>query len=243
MTTEIATRKVNGADVKLCASLKRNGDRCKNVAVTGRDYCMHHGGRALTGVDNPAFKTGLWSKQRRRFSKVAPTLLTRIDELREDPDLFSLRDDAAYLTALMDIRAEAASNGISLEHYESIKNQMSVCRASYGTDEFMPAFKDLGKMINEGIDLYRASQDVVQLIDKRSELVEAEARMMHTKAYTLEVDQAYSLAMQILGVVKQCVRNVDELNAIKAGFSKLLKQYQQDDIMDAEIIDEQNNAE
>jgi hypothetical protein len=107
----------------------------------------------------------------------------------------------------------------------------------------MPAFKQLGKIINEGIDLYRASQDVVQLIDKRTEIVEAEARMMHTKAYTLEVDQAYSLAMQILGVVKQCVRNVDELNAIKAGFSKLLKQYQQDEIMDAEIIDEQNDAE
>jgi hypothetical protein len=120
---------------------------------------------------------------------------------------------------------------------------MTICRSTYGTDEFMPAFKQLGKIINEGIDLYRASQDVVQLIDKRTEIVEAEARMMHTKAYTLEVDQAYSLAMQILGVVKQCVRNVDELNAIKAGFSKLLKQYQQDEIMDAEIIDEQNDAE
>lgn len=243
MTTEIATRELNGAKIKLCASVKKNGERCKNIAVTGRDFCMHHGGKTLTGVDNPAFKTGLWSKQRRRFSQVAPTLLTRIDELREDPDLFSLRDDAAYLTALMDVRAEAASNGISVEHYESIKDQMTTCRATYGTDEFMPAFKQLGKIINEGIDLYRASQDVVSLIDKRTEIVEAEARMMHTKAYTLEVDQAYSLAMQILGVVKQCVRNVDELNAIKAGFSKLLKQYQQDDVMDAEIIDEQDDTE
>jgi hypothetical protein len=91
--------------------------------------------------------------------------------------------------------------------------------------------------------VYRASQDVVQLIDKRTEIVEAEARMMHTKAYTLEVDQAYSLAMQILKVVKDCVRNADELSAIKAGFSKLLKQYQQDDVIDAEVIDEQDDSE
>lgn len=231
----------NNAKVKLCTSKNINGDLCNNVAIKGRDYCKHHGGRALIGPENPAFKTGLWSKQRRRFSSVAPKLLTRIDELREDPELFSLKDDAAYLTALMDVRAEAASNGISLEHYESIRDQMSVCQATLNTDEFKPAFKELGRMINEGIDVYRASQDVVSLIGKRTEIVEAEARMMHTKAYTLEVDQAYSFAMQILKVVKGCVRDANELTAIKAGFSKLLKQYQEEDIQDAEIIDENDS--
>jgi hypothetical protein len=219
-------------------SKNTSGELCGNIAVKNRDNCKYHGGKSLVGPENPAFKTGLWSKQRRRFSSVAPKLLARIDELREDPDLFSLKDDAAYLTALMDIRAEAASNGISLEHYESIRDQMHVCKTTYGTDSFDKSFKELGKMISEGIDLYRASQDVVQLIGKRTEIVEAEARMLHTKAYTLEIDQAYSLAMQILKVVKDCVRNADELAAIKAGFGKLLKQYQQDDIQDAEIINE-----
>jgi hypothetical protein len=231
----------NGSKVKLCSSELASGEKCKNLAVKDRDYCKYHGGKALTGPESPAFKTGLWSKQRRRFSSVAPKLLSRIDELREDPDLFSLKDDAAYLTALMDVRAEAASNGLSLEHYESIRNQMSVCRATYGTDEFQASFKELGKMINDGIDVYRASQDVVSLIGKRTEIVEAEARMMHTKAYTLEVDQAYSFAMQILKIVKSCVRDANELTAIKAGFGKLLKQYQEEDIQDAEIIDEDSS--
>jgi hypothetical protein len=231
----------NNAKVKLCASKNMHGELCNNVAIKDRDYCKHHGGRALIGPENPAFKTGLWSKQRRRFSSVAPKLLTRIDELRDDPELFSLKDDAAYLTALMDVRAEAASHGISLEHYELIRDQMSVCNATINTEEFKPAFKELGRMINEGIDVYRASQDVVSLIGKRTEIVEAEARMMHTKAYTLEVDQAYSFAMQILKVVKGCVRDASELTAIKAGFSKLLKQYQEEDIQDAEVIDEDNS--
>ena len=231
----------NDAKVKLCKSTNASGDLCGNIAVKDRDYCKHHGGRALTGPENPAFKTGLWSKQRRRFSQVAPKLLTRIDELRDDPELFSLKDDAAYLTALMDVRAEAASNGISVEHYESIRDQMAVCRATQGTDEFASAFKELGRMINEGIDVYRASQDVVALIGKRTEIVEAEARMMHTKAYTLEVDQAYSFAMQILDVIKKTVRDAHELQAIKAGFGKLLKQYQEEEIQDADIIDEDNS--
>lgn len=245
MTTEEHVRKLpNGAVVKLCHGKNANGNRCGVTAVKGRDYCKHHGGKALEGVDSPAFKTGLWSKQRRRFASVAPKLLQRIDELREDPDLFSLKDDAAYLTALMDQRAEAASHGISVEHYESIKDQMQVCKATVGTDEFGKAFKTLGKIVDEGIDTYRASQDVVALIDKRTDIVEAEARMLHTKAYTLEVDQAYSLAMQILKVVKDTVHDAGQLQAIKLGFGKLLRQYQQDDdIQDAEIINEESNID
>jgi hypothetical protein len=244
MTSEIRVRTLpNGAQMKLCIAQKRDGSACSNIAVSGRDYCSHHGGKALVGPDSPQFRTGLWTKQRRRFSQVAPTLLRRIDELREDPELFSLRDDAAYLTALMDVRAEAASNGISVEHYETIRDQIKICKSAPDEESYSKAFKQLETMINEGIDIYRASQDVVQLIDKRTEIVEAEARMMHTKAYTLEVDQAYSLAMQILKVVKDCVRNADELSAIKAGFSKLLKQYQQEDVIDAEVIDEQDDSE
>lgn len=243
METEDRVKLLGKSKVKLCSSKNMHGELCNNIAVKGRDYCKYHGGKALAGPDNPAFKTGLWSKQRRRFSSVAPKLLSRIDELREDPDLFSLKDDAAYLTALMDVRAEAASNGISLEHYESIRDQMSVCNATLNTDEFKPAFKELGRMINEGIDVYRASQDVVQLIEKRTDIVEAEARMMHTKAYTLEVDQAYSFAMQILKIVKGAVRDANELTAIKSGFAKLLKQYQEEDIQDAEIIDEDNSEQ
>lgn len=241
MTTEHIREMPNGSHVKLCSSKNASGELCRNVAIKGRDYCKHHGGKALVGPDSPAFKTGLWSKQRKRFASVAPKLLRRIEELREDPDLFSLKDDAAYLTALMDVRAEAASNGISVEHYESIKDQLYVCKTSIGTDEFAKSFKKLESMVTEGIDVYRASQDVVQLIEKRTDIVEAEARMLHTKAYTLEVDQAYSLAMQILKVVKDCVRDAGQLEQIKVGFGKLLRQYQQDEIMDAEIVNEESS--
>lgn len=240
MTEEHVRAMPNGSKVKLCSSHNATGELCNNVAIKGRDYCKHHGGKALIGPDSPAFKTGLWSKQRRRFASVAPKLLQRIEELREDPELFSLKDDAAYLTALMDQRAEAASHGISVDHYQQIKDQMYLCKATLGTDEFDQAFKSLGKMVDEGIDVYRASQDVVELIEKRTDIVEAEARMLHTKAYTLEVDQAYSLAMQILKIVKDTVRDAGQLEAIKTGFGRLLRQYQHEDIQDAEIVNEES---
>ena len=146
----------NGGKVPLCQSANPDGQLCKNLAIKDRDYCKYHGGKALMGPDNPAFKTGLWSKQRRRFASVAPKLLQRIEELREDPELFSLKDDAAYLTALMDIRAEAASNGISVEHYEEIKDQMAVCKATQGTEEFPKASIGVTILIFPILGLFQA---------------------------------------------------------------------------------------
>lgn len=211
-----------------------------NVAIKGRDHCKHHGGTSLIGPDSPAFKTGLWSKQRRRFAQVAPTLLTRIDELRDDPDLFSLKDDAAYLTALMDIRAEAASHGVNYEHYQDIQavfSQMTRAKRTGDQETFEELFEELGDKIRNGVDLYKASNDVIELIEKRTDIVEAEQKMLHTKAYTLEVDQAYSLIMQVIGVVKANVRHHDEMANINAGIGKLLKQYQEDpEIIDVEVV-------
>ena len=79
---------------------------------------------------------------------------------------------------------------------------------------------------------------VIELIDKRVSIVEAEQRVMHAKAYTLEIDQAFSLVMQVLEIVRENVRSSEELVAIQAGFQKLLKVYQtpDDDVLDAEVV-------
>jgi hypothetical protein len=237
MTEERYRVGVSGGKSLLCQAQIANDKLCNNIAIKGRKYCKHHGGKLPVAQESALFKTGLWSAQRRRFANVAPKLLTRINELREDPELFSLKDDAAYITALMDTRAEAASAGVSLEHYESIRDQYNVCKHALGSDSFDDAFKYLGKQIRDGIDEYKASNDVVELIKKRTEVIEAEQKIMQAKAYTLEVDQAYSLIMQILKVVQTNVKDPQEMSAIKDGFSKLLRVYQEEEIQDAEIIE------
>lgn len=243
METEHVRKFKNGSVVKLCSSVKPDGTKCMNMAVRDRDNCKHHGGSSLIGPDSPLFKSGLWSKQKRRFSQVAPKLLLRIDELRDDPDLFSLKDDAAYITALMDVRAEAASHGVSYEHYQEIQSmysQMERAKRTGDQETFDELFKTVGTMIRNGTDMYKASAEVVELIEKRTDIVEAEQRMLHSKAYTLEVDQAYSLIMQVLGVVKQNIRNVDDMANIRSGIGKLLKQYQEDpEIIEAEVVSDE----
>lgn len=228
----------NGSKQLLCCATLQEGKLCNALAIKGRQFCKFHGGKTAVGIESATFKTGLWSAQRRRFASVAPKLLSRIDELREDPELFSLKDDTAYLTALMDVRAEAASEGISVEHYNNIKNQFTICSRMLSDPGFVEEFSTLGKMITDGIDTYSASQDVVELIEKRTKVIEIEQRMMHTKAYTLEVDQAYSLIMQVLGVIKSSVKDPEEMTLIRNGIGKLLKAYQEEDIIDAEIVEE-----
>lgn len=228
----------NGSKQLLCCASLQEGKLCNSLAIKGKQFCKFHGGKAAVGIESAAFKTGLWSAQRRRFASVAPKLLSRIDELRDDPELFSLKDDTAYLTALMDVRAEAASEGISVDHYNNIKSQFTLCSRMLSDPGFVEEFAVLGKMITDGIDVYNASQDVVELIEKRTKVIETEQRMMHTKAYTLEVDQAYSLIMQVLGVIKSSVKDPEEMTLIRSGISKLLKTYQEENIIDAEIVEE-----
>lgn len=235
----------NGRKVKLCRGVSVGGidgpRACNNIAQSNRDYCRFHGGKTLIGPAHPNFITGLHTRNYKRFSKVGQELLQQIDELRNDPDLFSLKDDAAFITAIMDRRAEAAGEGVGLEQYKKVQAAYQLAHSKLGSSDFIDAFEQIGDTINETLDMYAASRDVMELIDRRVEIVEAEQRMMHAKAYTLEVDQAFSFAMQLLEIVKDNVRNGDELIAIRAGVQKMLKVYKADeteDVMDAEIINE-----
>jgi len=238
-------RKHANGRIKLCNGTKFVDNEkvpCNNPAMKGRDYCKYHGGRALMGVEHPMFLTGLRSKNYKRFASVGKDLLDKIETLREDPDLFSLKDDAAFITAIMDKRAEAVGEGVGIDQYKKVQAAYQLAHSKLGSPDFLDAFESIGDVLSDTLDQYTAARDVMELIDKRTSIVEAEQRMMHAKAYTLEVDQAFSLAMQVLEIVKDNVRNAEELIAIRSGVQRLLKVYkapgEDDDVVDAEVVDE-----
>jgi hypothetical protein len=225
------------------ATFTRHGEKhqCKRNAMEGHTLCGFHVSKATRNINSPTFKTGLHGMNRERFSSVAPKLLTRIRELRDDPDLWSLKDDAAYITALLDIRAEAISEGITTEHYIETKGLVKTLKTEWRNSNF----EEVGKLIEaldtsvtEGADATKASDSLIDLIKQRAFIVETEQKMLQSKSYILEVDQAYSLVMQVLDVIKKSVKDAEEMNAIKSGIGKLLKQYQEEDIIDAEVVDE-----
>jgi hypothetical protein len=230
--------------VKLCKGMVMQEDGtkrpCNAMAIKDRDYCSSHGGKSLVGPAHPAFLTGLTSKNYKRFNNVGKDLLEKIETLREDPDLFSLKDDAAFITAIMDKRAEAVGEGVGYDQYKKVQASYQLAHSKLGSPDFIDAFESIGDVLNETLDQYSAARDVMELIEKRTSIVEAEQRMMHAKAYTLEVDQAFSLAMQVLEIVRENVRNAEELIAIRSGVQRLLKVYkspEDDDVVDAEVVE------
>ncbi len=234
----------NGTKIRCCDAEVAQGSKtwkCRNIAVNGSAFCIKHGGVPKPANTNSLlFNTGLQSSNQGRFRNVGKKMLERIDKLREDPELWSLRDDTAYITALLDIRAEAAAEGVSLDQYKKIQEMYKSCVDHKHQEDFWDLFDELGKAISYTLSEYAASKDVLELIERRTDIVETEQRLMHQKAYTLEVDQAFSLVMQIVNVINRTVTNMEERQGIKAGIGKLLTVYKQsyeEEIIDAEVID------
>lgn len=225
------------------ATFTRHGEKhqCKRNAMEGHTLCGFHVSKATRNINSPTFKTGLHGMNRERFSSVAPKLLTRIRELRDDPDLWSLKDDTAYITALLDLRAEAINEGITTEHYIEIKGVVKTLKTEWRNSNFEEVGRlidHLDSAISNGADATKASDSLIDLIKQRAFIVETEQKMLQTKSYILEVDQAYSLIMQVLDVIKKSVKDAEEMNAIKSGIGKLLRQYQEEEVIDAEVVDE-----
>lgn len=216
--------------------------QCKNPAMKGQKYCNGHGQTHLLKSEKPQYLSHLFQKERVRFKKVGAQLLEKVDKYRDDPDLFSLRDDTAYVTALVDVRAEAASEGVGLEQYRKIESAYYLAQSKLGSPDFIDAFEQIGDLLKERMDEYAASKDVLELIERRADLVETEQKMMATKAYTIEANQAMMLVMQIVEVVKSSVRDQEELIAIRSGINKLMRMYSQElepePIIDATIVGE-----
>ena len=235
-------RRSGSGYAKCCSAIIRDGDvnrQCKNPALKGKEYCAHHGSTHLKKSEKPQYLQHLFQKERSRFKRVGTELLAKVDNYRDDPDLFSLRDDTAYVTALVDVRAEAAAEGVGLEQYRKIESAYHLAKSKLGSPDFIDAFEQIGDLLNERMNEYDASKDVLDLIERRAELVEAEQRMMQTRAYTIEADQALMLVMQIVELMKQTIRDQETLIAIRSGVGKLIRMYtsSDDDVQEAEVVE------
>jgi len=217
--------------------------QCSNTVTGTSAYCAKHKRELYKVTTHHKFEHGLYTPYKKRFSSVNQQLLNRIEELRDDPNLWSLRDDVAFVTALMDLRAESISEGITTEHYHNLADTVKAIKSALKSGDYdrVQEFVDvLSNQVKTGADAFSGADEVVKLIEKRTDIIETEQRMMHAKAYTLEVDQAYSLIMQVFGVIKTHVKNADELKAIRGGIGKILRTYQdaEEDIIDAEVVNE-----
>lgn len=77
--------------MRCTAKSKRTGEQCGGQAVTGKDKCRMHGGSSLSGVDQPRFKHGLYSKELQRH----PEFLSLWSQAKDDPEIEDTRGEIA----------------------------------------------------------------------------------------------------------------------------------------------------
>jgi hypothetical protein len=81
-----------------CGAKTRNGPPCRRPPLAGRTRCRLHGGASLAGIASPHFKHG----RRSRYLRELPGVLkTGYKAALNDPDLLSLKEEVALLTARM----------------------------------------------------------------------------------------------------------------------------------------------
>jgi len=79
-----------------CGARTRGGTPCRRPPLAGRKRCALHGGKSLVGVAHPAYRHG---RRSRYLRNLAGVLKAGYRAALDDPELLSLREEVALLTA------------------------------------------------------------------------------------------------------------------------------------------------
>ena len=199
--------------MKACGARTRSGGRCKRPGNGAGGRCSLHGGKSLTGVASPTFKSG-------RYSKYLPqNLLGRYHEAAGDPELLAGREEVA----LLDVRIAAALKGLALGESGA---QWTAVRAAFDAfrlanaredlDQAREALTALGALITRGAADAQAWAEIGDLIERRSRLVERETKRLVTLQQFVTVEKAMVLVRLLMDSVRQHVSDPLALAAIAA---------------------------
>lgn len=196
--------------------------------------CRYHGGKSLSGIASPTFKTG-------RYSKYLPErMLARYKQAASDPELLAMRSDIALLDArLSDVlgRVDTGEAGAlwraAREMYADARDAM----ADKDAARLSVALTALGGLLDKGVADWAAWDEVRSLLEQRRKLAESEVKREVLAQQMVKVDQAMVLVSALVDSVKRHVTDRDTLASISADFGRLLS-ISAGDVVDATTADD-----
>lgn len=203
----------------LCGAKKRNGERCKQWAMqNGR--CRMHGGTAVVGPGNPAYKHG-------RYSKALPKRLReRAEEALEDPNLLALVEGVAALDARItdlfsrvDENAGAEAWQLLQEYLAEADRALRRQRPDVGLARDQIALA-VG-VVRDGLAESALWRDVLDTMEQRRRLVDSEVRRRKDMDNYVTAEQALVFVHAVVETVRQHVDDHDVLSKISADLRRL----------------------
>jgi len=152
---------------------RRTGKPCHGQAITGRNYCRMHGGKAPRGAALPQFKHG-------RYSKDLPTrLLAHYELARTDPKLLELKEEIALVQArVVDLikRVDTGESGHLWQQLSKAFADLTEAIQARDTEAIRDSLTVMQSLIQRGTSDYQTWEEAGKQIDRQQRLVESERR-------------------------------------------------------------------
>jgi uncharacterized protein YjcR len=179
---------------------RRQGRQCMKVAMTGNNACYVHGGASPSGIVAARYKHG-------RYSKYLPAnLREKYEEMQNDPELLSLRNEIEMVSArIAELFETLDKYGIADKWIKDLKAAHHNFRMGVQTENQQragKAFDDLEELIEEGAKRKDVWSEIGALFETRKRLAIAERERIAAANAMWTAEQAMLFVSTVSGSFK-----------------------------------------
>ena len=187
--------------------------------MNGTNVCYVHGGPTQKGIASPNFKHG-------RYSKSIPDRLSeRYQESIKDPEILALREEVALTDArLTDLlsRVDTGESGALWKTAQSAFFDFRNANTSGDQDKMTVALTALNRILNLGVDDYKAWDEVGKTLEQRRKLVESERKRLVDMEQMITVERTMVLLSAVISVIRDNVTDRKTLHKISTDIGQLI---------------------
>jgi hypothetical protein len=172
--------------------------------MRGRDRCNRCGGKTPGGLASPHFRTGAFVQDRH----IPNGLFSAYRKAKADPELLSLRSEAAALVAL-EVKAYEEMDRAEAPPWDQAVEALNDLKCAKGDAARQAALANLESIVRTGADAaasYEATEAKLrQLFQERAKLVAAESRRLHEMDQFLTKERAAELGIMVMLALRDAV--------------------------------------
>jgi hypothetical protein len=202
-----------------CSGHKTDGSVCSAWAMPN-GKCKVHGGMTPRGIASPQYKHGRYSK-----ADMPPALKARAQELLQDDDYLSLRENIAHHDAAIMQTLEGMERGEAGKLWEMLKadkGAMLQARIEGNQGKQANHLNSILALIDRGYKDYMARLELERQHLSRAKLVEAEGKRIERAQASVNVAQLTHIIIRMAEVVATHVTDDKAVQAITGEFYALV---------------------
>lgn len=208
---------------RLCGATTRSGAKCKKRPAPGRRRCRLHGGASPRGKAAGAYVHGRYSIE------IPSRLRERFARAEKDPELMMLYREIMLIDAMISERLQEAEDGNSEGSIKRLRVAFRRVQAlrqghSAGSKTAVQLYAGLDRFeeqLSNAGSYYEGLRETERLVDKRKELVLAEAKRMADLGQVYTLEQIGHFIMRVADVIEKNVTDRALYDAISSELDSL----------------------